>query len=425
MSAPLALAAAIGLTALVIGVVLVVRRSLTLVRQLTFVLAAGAVAVGLAFFRLSGVGLSPELAQVTTALIAFLGAIVVLRIVGIYVFDIHLRAHRGVLLPPLLAPVAQGLLYVVVAFVILRVVYPEMSLAPLFTTSAVTSLVLGLALQPILTNLIAGIVIAIERPFRLNDWIKVGEIEGRVVEITWRTTHLRTRDNDNLILPNGKISEERVLNFYYPNPMHVAVVHVGAHYSAAPYRVRRALLDCVPGVDGALETPSPDVQLREFQDSAIQYELRVWIEDIANVERIKSDLRARIWESFRRQGINIPYPIRTLETSPRRTPSPAGPKAARARLFVVEGAGAGLTFRLTDQPLTLGRAQTCDVTLDDSHASKEHARIAWTGEAFAIEDLSSSFGTFVNGERVERRALRALDRVVIGATVLVLEDDVS
>ena len=91
MSAPLALAAAIGLTALVIGVVLVVRRSLTLVRQLTFVLAAGAVAVGLAFFRLSSVGLSPELAQVTTALIAFLGAIVVLRIVGIYVFDIHLR----------------------------------------------------------------------------------------------------------------------------------------------------------------------------------------------------------------------------------------------------------------------------------------------------------------------------------------------
>jgi small-conductance mechanosensitive channel len=416
-----ALAATLGVTLLIIGAVLYLRRSLRVVRQLTFVLIVGALAVGLAIYKLSGVTLLPDFDQVFTALLAFLAVIVFLRLLGIYIFDIHLRANRGVQLPPLLAPVTQGVVYLVAGFVILRFVF-RMDLAPLFTTSAVTSLVLGLALQPILTNLIAGVVIAIEKPFRLNDWIKVGDIEGRIVEITWRTTHLRTRDNDNLILPNGKISEERILNYYYPNPMHMARILVGAHYSAAPYRVRRALLESVAGVVGALEKPSPDVQVRDYQDSAILYELRVWISDIADVDRIKSDLRARIWESFKLHGITIPYPIRTLEIAPRPR-AQAGAPAARARLFISDGAGAGGTIGLSDRPEVIGRAQTCDIQLNDAQASKEHARISWGGQGFIIEDLGSSFGTLVNGVKIDRWSLQPLDRIAIGGTVMVFEAD--
>jgi small-conductance mechanosensitive channel len=419
----LALTATLGITALIIGAVFYLRRSLTLIRQLTFVLIVGAVAVGLATYKLSGVTLPPEVDQGFTALLAFLAVIVILRLIGIYIFDIHLRANRGVQLPPLLAPVAQTLVYLVAAFIILKVNYQDMSLAPLFATSAVTSLVIGLALQPILTNLIAGVVIAIEKPFRLNDWIKVGDIEGRIVEITWRTTHLRTRDNDNLILPNGKISEERILNYYYPNPMHMARVWVGAHYSAPPYRVRRALLESVPGIQGTLEKPTPDVQVRNFQDSAIEYELRVWIKDIADVDRIKSDLRACIWESFKRHGITIPYPIRTIEVAPRARATSDPARAPQARLFVSDGSGAGVTIPLSERPSTIGRAQTCDVQLADAQASKEHARITWDGATYIIEDLGSSFGTLVNGEKVDRRRLQPLDRIAIGGTVMVFEAD--
>ncbi len=420
----LALLGSVGCTALLLWTAFRLRRTLRIVRQLSFVLSVAAVAVGLAVYRLTGAALPPGLEQLYSWLLAFLVATAVLRFLGIYIFDIHLRAHRGVQLPPLLAPVTQGLVYLIAGLIIVRLVYPSLSLAPLFTTSAVTSLVLGLALQPILTNLMAGVVIAIEKPFRLNDWIQVGDTEGLVVNITWRTTHLRTRTNDNLILPNGRISEERIFNFHYPNQMHLVRVMVGAHYSAPPYRVRRALLECAPGVDGVLEKPSPNVFVRDYGESAILYELRTWITDFGEVERIMSDLRARIWESFKRHGIVIPFPIRTIEFAPRRPPRLEGEALPRASLFIAEGNGAGVTVRLPDRPFTIGRDAACDLRLDDPRASKEHARVSREADAYVILDLGSSFGTMVNGVKAEHAILQPLDRIAIGGTTLVFETDV-
>src|SRR4029077_6939448 len=147
--------------------------------------------------------------------------------------------------------------------------------------------------QPILGNFFAGIVITLEKPFRLNDWVKVGEHEGRAVAINWRTTHLRTPDNDNVVLPNGRIADDRILNYYYPHPMHLERVRVGISYKTPPYRARRALLGCPVGVAGTLDKPTPEVYVLAFEDSAVLYELRVWIEDVAQSPRIASELRAR------------------------------------------------------------------------------------------------------------------------------------
>ena len=189
----------------------------------------------------------------------FLGLITILRLLGLYLFDVHLTAKRGMRLPPLLPAVTMTVVYLVTAFVTLRMSFPKLDVTALVATSAVTSLVLGLALQPILGNFFAGLVISVEKPFRINDWIKVGEQEGRVTAITWRTTHLRTRDNDNLVIPNAKLADERVLNYYYPHPVHREKVRVGVHYDEPPYRVRRVLLECAAGVPGVLDKPAPDV----------------------------------------------------------------------------------------------------------------------------------------------------------------------
>ena len=118
-------------------------------------------------------------------------------------------------------------------------------------------------------------------PFRINDWILVGDQEGRVTSITWRTTHLRTRDNDNLIFPNAKIAGETVLNYLYPHALHMERIYVGVHYRTPPYRVRAALVSAGGRVDGVLDKPHPQVYTFEFDDSAITYELRVWINDMA------------------------------------------------------------------------------------------------------------------------------------------------
>jgi small-conductance mechanosensitive channel len=425
MNLAVATLAGLAVAAVLVWLLLQLQRWSFLARQLAFPLYVGAAVAGVRVFTLFPAGQNKTGQRVLAWALVFLVCVAVLRVLGLLLFDVHLHGRRGLRLPPLLPAVAMGLVYVVTALVTLTLSFPDLDLAPLLASTAVTSLVLGLALQPILGNFFAGLVISLERPFRINDWIKVGDLEGRVVAITWRTTHLRTRDNDNLVIPNSKISEERVLNYFYPHPMHLERIYVGVHYKTPPYRVRRALLECVAGVPGALEKPSPEVYLIRFDDSAATYELRVWIEDIAQAPRIASDLRVRIWEEFKREGIVIPFPIRTLELPPRARARAAGEELGPppARLFVAEGPDRGRTLELDGAPATLGRSRGCSLALSDPNASKEHLRIEWTAEGYRLSDLGSSFGTRVNGEPAQSILLKPLDRIAIGETTIVFESD--
>ena len=428
----LAVLGSAGLLALLIVAVAALGRRSFWVRQLAFPFYAGAGVAAIEVFRLLAPGWQPAATAAVLAWAAlFLGLITVFRLVGIYLFEIHLIARRGMRLPPLLPAVSMLVVYLVTALATLRISFPRLDVAPLIATSAVTSLVLGLALQPILGNFFAGLVISVEKPFRINDWIKVGEQEGRVMAITWRTTHLRTRENDNLVIPNSKLADERVLNYYYPHPLHMERVRIAAHFDEPPYHVRRVLLDCIAGVTGVLDKPAPEVYVLSFEASAILYELRIWIEDMAQAPRINSDLRARVWEEFHKEGIVIPYPIQTLEiVRPEHPRHAAARRASRvgpptARLYVAEGAERGQSLPLGGDagpgPATVGRSRACGLALSDPNASKEHLQLAWDGGAWVMTDLGSSHGTRVNGKPAERAALKPFDRVAIGDTVMIFE----
>ncbi len=424
----LALLGSVGLLSLLIVAVAALGRRFFWVRQLAFPLYVAAAVAALEAFPLIEPGYRPAaLRGVLEWAWLFLGLITVFRLLGLYLFDIHLTAQKGLKLPPLLPAAAMTLVYLVTAFVTLRFAFPKLDVAPLIATSAVTSLVLGLALQPILGNFFAGLVISIEKPFRINDWIKVGDQEGRVVAITWRTTHLRTRDNDNLVIPNGKLADERVVNYYFPHPVHLERVKVSAHYDEPPYRIRQVLLDCAAGVPGALDKPAPEVYVLSFDASAILYELRVWIEDVAQGPRIASELRARVWEEFHKESIVIPYPIQTVEISrrkPLRLDSGAenGDRPRPARLYVAEGPERGQSIELHGgAPATVGRSRSCSLPLTDPNASKEHLRLAWEDSAWVVTDLGSSHGTRVNGRPAERTVLQPFDRIGVGDTVMIFE----
>jgi small-conductance mechanosensitive channel len=420
----------VAVLSLLLVILAALRRRFFWVRQLAFPLYVAAAVATLEVvtllqpgYRMAAVG------QILDWAWLFLGLITIFRLLGLYLFDVHLTARKGKVLPALLPAVAMTLIYLATAFVTLRLSFPKLDVTALVATSAVTSLVLGLALQPILGNFFAGLVISLEKPFRINDWIKVGEQEGRVAAITWRTTHLRTRDNDNLVIPNSRMADERVLNYYYPHPVHREKVRVGVTYDEPPYRVRGALLDCAAGVAGVLDKPAPDVLLVSFDDSSILYELRVWIDDIAQGPRVASDLRARIWEELRKEGIAIPYPIQTVEISrsPRRQPEGAKEGSAGtprpARLFVAEGPERGRSLALDGAaaPATVGRSRACDLPLTDPNASKEHLRLAWEEGAWVLTDLGSSKGTRVNGKLAERAVLAPFDRIAVGDTLMIFE----
>src|SRR5262245_18219499 len=147
----------------------------------------------------------------------------------------------------------------------------------LLTTSAVGAVVVGFALQDTLGNAFAGLAIQSEKPFRVGHWIKVGEFEGRVAEVTWRATKLRTKSGNFVVVPNNTIGKDAIINYSEPAVPTRAEIEVGASYLSTPADVKAALMEAVSQVPRVLKTPPPDALLASFDGSAITYRLRFWI----------------------------------------------------------------------------------------------------------------------------------------------------
>jgi small-conductance mechanosensitive channel len=179
----------------------------------------------------------------------------------------------------------------------------------LVTTSAVSAVVLGFALQDTLGNAFAGLAIQSERPFHVGQWIKVGSNpDGRVAEVTWRATKLRTKAGNFIILPNNVVAKEAIINYSEPAAHLRLEIEVGAAYGAAPNKVKAAMMEAIRHCSRILPAPAPDVLLISFGDSAINYRARFWIDDFAADDRAMDEVRTAIYYSFLRHDIEIPWP---------------------------------------------------------------------------------------------------------------------
>ena len=192
-------------------------------------------------------------------------------------------------------------LFVVIATVLLR--------EQLLATSAVGAVVVGFALQDTLGNFFAGLAIQIEKPFRVGHWVQVGDREGQVQEITWRATKLRTKAGQFLIVPNSVISKEPVLNYSEPTVPTRIEVEVGASYATPPNEVKRAIQEAMANAPLVMKAPEPQVVIKGFGASSIDYLAQFWIEDYAIERTARDQVRTNLWYTFRRHNIEIPYPI--------------------------------------------------------------------------------------------------------------------
>jgi small-conductance mechanosensitive channel/CRP-like cAMP-binding protein len=179
----------------------------------------------------------------------------------------------------------------------------------LLTTSAVGAVVVGFALQDTLGNLFSGLAIQIEKPFRVGHWISVAGSEGQVQEITWRATKLRTKAGQFLIVPNGVISKEAILNYSEPIIPTRIEVEIGASYSTPPNEVKAAIKEALANSPLALTTPAASILLADFAASAITYKVQFWVGDYAVDNQARDQVRTNLWYTFRRRNIEIPFPI--------------------------------------------------------------------------------------------------------------------
>ncbi|HEX6463987.1 MAG TPA: cyclic nucleotide-binding domain-containing protein [Vicinamibacterales bacterium] len=179
----------------------------------------------------------------------------------------------------------------------------------LLTTSAVSAVVLGFALQDTLGNAFAGLAIQSEKPFHVGQWVKLGEFEGRVAEVTWRATKLRTKAGNFVILPNNVVAKEAITNYSEPTAPTRLFVDVGASYLSPPNQVKAAIMEALRLSRRVLPAPPPDILLQAFDASAITYRARFWIANYDSDEEARDEVRTTIYYSFRRHRIEIPWPI--------------------------------------------------------------------------------------------------------------------
>jgi small-conductance mechanosensitive channel/CRP-like cAMP-binding protein len=194
---------------------------------------------------------------------------------------------------------------IVIALIILAASFLSQTLV---TTSAVSAVVLGFALQDTLGNAFAGLAIQSEKPFHVGQWVKVGDFEGRVAEVTWRATKLRTKAGNFAILPNNIVAKEAIINFSEPALPLRLEVDVGASYLVSPNKVKAAIMEAIRHSSRVLTAPAPDVLLVSFDASSITYRARFWIDDYGQDDPAKDEVRTAIYYSFQRHDIEIPWP---------------------------------------------------------------------------------------------------------------------
>lgn len=207
--------------------------------------------------------------------------------------------------PDRLPAIVQDAIVVGLFLIVATLTFPEKLLA----ASALGAVVIGFALQDTLGNAFAGLAIQIEKPFRVGHWIAIGAFEGRVTEITWRATRLRTKTGNFVVMPNSVMSKDAIINYSEPASPTRLQIEVGVSYDAAPTRVKAVMLDAVRQAPLVLAEPKPDVLLMDFGASAITYRARVWIGDFRLDEEAIDQVRTAIYYAFRRHAIEIPYPI--------------------------------------------------------------------------------------------------------------------
>ena len=205
----------------------------------------------------------------------------------------------------------------------------QLSLTNLLVVLGGLSVGIGFGLQGAASNLISGIILILERPFKIGDLVEVelpnGSVFGRIVHIGMRATVVAALDAKELIVPNNKMISETIHNLTHADRYFRLQIQVGVSYDSDIQLVKQTLLDAAAEHPSVLQETPPDasssvgapiVRFTQFGDSALQFELLAWIADSFQRFDIASDLHFLTAAKFRERGIHIPFPQRDVHVYP-------------------------------------------------------------------------------------------------------------
>jgi len=186
-------------------------------------------------------------------------------------------------------------------------------LAALATIAAAATLAIGFALQDVIKNFVAGIFIFADEPFRIGDWVEWDDNSGIVEDISLRVTRVRTFDNELLTVPNSQLTDDVIKNPVAKDTLRMKFMF-GIGYDDDIDRATEIIVEEAEKHDGILDSPEPSVRVTELGDSSVGLQSRFWIENPSRADFVKTrgEYVQSVKERFDAEGINLPYPNRTL-----------------------------------------------------------------------------------------------------------------
>ncbi len=185
-------------------------------------------------------------------------------------------------------------------------------LSNLALVAGALSLGIGFGLQTIVSNFVSGLILLAERPFKAGDWVETTSVQGIVKEISVRATEIETFSRKSVIVPNSELVNGAVGNWTHRNPIGRVEVMVGVAYDNSPQRIIDLLIEIANENPNILKTPEPSVEFADFGASSLDFVIRAFLADIGNGLTVRNELRIAIYERFKAENIEIPFPHREV-----------------------------------------------------------------------------------------------------------------
>jgi len=216
-------------------------------------------------------------------------------------------------------PLVRGvvkIIFVIVAFIIVLGIW-GVPILSLVTSVGVISVVLGLALQDTLKNIFGGIALIADDSFRVTDVIKIpsgdyaNEI-GEVMQIGLRSTQIKTYDAQILMIPNGALANQSIINYARPSKEIRVMLPVSVAYGSDHHKVEQVLLECVKGKQEIVKHPRPQARFEEMGDYALKFSLVFYIQNYRHMFTLRSKMNGVIYETLKKNNIEIPFPTQKI-----------------------------------------------------------------------------------------------------------------
>lgn len=234
------------------------------------------------------------------------------------VFGMRRARSIGERVPKLFRDLAQALLVAIGAMVIYSKVW-GMEIQGAVTALGLGSIVVGLALQEPLGNIVSGLMLLLERPLNVGDWVNVDGVIGQVTEINWRSVHIETPAREVRVVPNVLLYKGAFSNLSRPTPERTEVVEMGFSYDDPPTKVKELLLEVLRSTPGIKSDPEPLVRTINYADFSIIYQMIFTVEMQETLGATRDDVMTRLWYMARREELTMPFPIK-MEYRPGENP---------------------------------------------------------------------------------------------------------